>query len=385
MENGRQGVKIWRALLLCASLASSLGMASPLTAQEDKAPPKVTIAAAYMQDIVREANFVGRGEAIDKTELVARVTGFVQEVAAVDGAPLSEGDVMFRIEPDTYEAAAAARQADVGRAEANLDLARIELSRKRELVARDAAPASELDIARANAQVAEAELKAAQAALRQAELDLSYTEIRAPFDGRVGRIAVSEGALVGPTSGPLAVLVRQSPIYVTFSLSEPQLITVLERLETDVEGLSSNGKSPDVFVALPNGTVLDEPGRIVFLDNRIDPMTGTISLRAEFENARRLILDGAFVNVRIAALQPTQSVMIPLGAVQRDQRGDFVLVVTDQQMVEQRYVELGEQVGTAVVVRDGMRAGEAVIVEGLQRVRPGVRVDAVLTGQPVEN
>ena len=169
-------------------------------------------------------------------------------------------------------------------------------------------------------------------------------------------------------------------MYVTFSLSEPQLLSILERLDRGIDDLIQSDQSPNVFVKLPNGTLLDEPGSVVFLDNRIDPATGTISLRAEFENAQRVILDGGFVSVVIEELEPTLSVLIPQNAVQRDQRGDFVLVVTDQQLVEQRYVTLGPFEGTAVIVADGLREGESVITEGLQRVRPGVSVDAVLAG-----
>lgn len=356
----------------------------PASAQDDAAP-KVTIAAAYTEELIEEARFLGRGAAVDKTDVVARVTGFVEEVPVRDGSRVDLGDPLFRIEDETYAATLASRNADLGRAQANLDLTRIELDRKQQLVARGASPESELDIALANEKVAEADLAAAKAAIEQAELELSYTEILAPFTGRVGRVNVSAGALVGPNSGPLLTVVSESPIYVEFSLSEPQLANVLEQLETDVDGLARNQGSPDVFVELPNGTVLEEPGRIVFLDNRINPTTGTIALRAQFENERGFILDGAFVNIRIQALQPTQSILIPQASVQRDQRGDFVLVVTDQGLVEQRYVTLGRQYETAIVVEDGMREGESVIVEGLQRVRPGVAVDAVLAGQSVEN
>lgn len=366
-------------------LALSPLIATVSNAQEEAAAPKVTIAAAYMEDVIENARFLGRGEAVSNTDVVARVTGFVEEITAEDGTRVKTGEVLFKIEPDTYEATLASKEAELSRAEADLELAGIELERKELLVQRDAAPISELDIARANEKVAEAQVAAAEAAIQQAELELSYTQITAPFDGRVGRVSVSEGALVGPNSGSLLTVVSESPIYVEFSLSEPQLANILEQLQTDVNGLTANDASPDVFVELPNGTVLDEAGRVIFIDNQIDPTTGTIALRAEFENQRGLILDGAFVNIQIQALEPTPSLLIPQAAVQRDQRGDFVLVVTDQGLVEQRYVTLGRQIETNIVVEDGMRVGESVIVEGLQRVRPGVAVEAVLAAQSAEN
>lgn len=353
--------------------------------QDSTPPPKVTIAAAYSEELIREATFIGRGEAAAKTDLVARVSGIITEIVVEDGASVKAGDLILRIEPDSYVAEVAAQTASVRRAEANLELAQIELGRKTELLKRQAIPESEVDIARADELVAEANLEAAQAALTAAQLNLDRTEIRAPFDGRIGRIGVSLGALVSPSTGALATLVQQSPMYVTFSLSEPQLLTVLQQLGKGMEDLVSNAAAPDVFVRLPNGSLVDEPGKIVFLDNRINPTTGTISLRAEFENAQRLILDGGFITVVIEAMKPTLSVLIPQNAVQRDQRGDFVLVVTDRQLVEQRYVVLGPQEETAIVVLEGLREGESVIVEGLQRVRPGVEVSAVLSGTSGEN
>ncbi|ABG32092.1 efflux RND transporter periplasmic adaptor subunit [Roseobacter denitrificans] len=373
---------VQRGIILVACLALTIGLSTTSAQSQDGSnpPPKVVIAAAYSEELTREATFVGRGEASAKTDLIARVTGIITEMVVQDGATVKEGDVIFRIEPDTYQAELQAQQAAVQRADANVKLAEIELVRKTELLRREAIAESELDIAQANAAVAKADLLAAQAALREAELNLERTDITAPFDGRIGRSSISLGALVGPSTGPLATLVQESPMYVTFSLSEPQLLGVLERLETGMEELIASGASPNVFIRLPDGTMLEEPGTIVFLDNRINPATGTISLRAEFENTRRMILDGGFISVVIEALEPTLSVLIPQNAVQRDQRGDFVLVVTDQQLVEQRYVVLGPQAETAVVVSEGLREGESVIVEGLQRVRPGIEVNAVLTG-----
>ena len=187
--------------------------------------------------------------------------------------------------------------------------------------------------------------------------------------------------MVGPGNEPLATIVREAPIFVSFSLNEKQLVNVLEALNTSSGTLSSSDQSPDVRVTLPNGSELEEVGRIVFVDNRIDPLTGAVALRAEFENTNRLLVDGAFVHVRISALEPTLRVLIPQAALQRDQRGDFVLVVNDKQMVEQRYITTGDSVDTAIIVLDGLREGESVIVEGLQRVRPGVAVDAVVAAE----
>ncbi|MEM8631365.1 MAG: efflux RND transporter periplasmic adaptor subunit [Pseudomonadota bacterium] len=371
--------------LFCSILIALFAMLwSPAIAQEGAQPPKVSIAAAYTENITDAASFIGRGEAIDRVDLVARVSGFVQDVPVSDGARVEAGDLLYRIEPDAYEAALDARNADLARAEANLQLAGIELARKTELLARGAAPESEVDIARANELVAEAEVKAANAAIRNAELDLSYTDVVAPFEGRIGRVNASVGELVGPSTEALATIIREAPIYVRFSISERGLVDVAQEYDTTAADLPSAPVSPDVFVTLSNGTDLDETGKIVFIDNAVDTATGTISLLAEFANEDALLTDGAFVSVRIEALEPTQQTLIPQAALQRDQRGDFVLIVTSDSLVEQRYVTLGDQVGTAVIVLDGIRPGESVIVEGLQRVRPGVEVDAVLAGQATE-
>ncbi|MFK7882253.1 efflux RND transporter periplasmic adaptor subunit [Roseobacter sp.] len=367
----------WVAVVL---FASCILVVSAQAQQGEAQAPKVVISAAYSKEITRETTFVGRGEASAQTDLVARVTGTVTKIVVEDGVAVEEGDLIFEIEPDSYVATVAAEQASLERTKANLKLAEIELDRKQELLNRDVIAESELDIALANAAVAKADVGAAEAALQKAKLDLERTEIRAPFSGRIGKSAVSLGALVGPSTGALATLVRQSPMYVTFSLSEPQLLRVVEQLDTGMQELLANDETPNVFVVLPGGETLDEAGEIVFIDNRIDPTTGTIAVRAVFENTRQLILDGSFVSVVIEALEPTLSILVPQNAVQRDQRGDFVLVVTDRQLVEQRYVVLGPQIETDVIVADGLRDGESVVVEGLQRVRPGVEVNAVLAG-----
>lgn len=373
-----------RALIAWVSI---LVFAGAVSAQEagDAQAPKVTVSAAYTDELVDQAIFIGRGEAVDKVDVLARVSGFVEEVLVRDGQMVTEGDVLFRIEPDTYDATLAAREADLGQAQANLDLTEVELARKTELFLREVGSEADRDVAFANNQVAIAEVEIAKAAIRMAQLDVDYTHVVAPFSGRVGRVGVSVGEFVGPTSAPLINLVRVAPIYVEFSLTERQFVDVLEQTEATAQTFVDDDVAPDVYAILPNGDELEEVGKVVFVDNRIDPTTGTITVRVEFQNERELIIDGSFMNIRIEAPVARSALLIPQSAVQRDQRGEFVLVVGQQQTVEQRYVTLGRQVETAIVVEDGLREGETVIVEGLQRVRPGAEVSSVLAGTAVED
>lgn len=349
-------------------------------AQEGERPaPKVAVAAAYSEMIVDESVFLGRGEAIDKVDIVARVDGFLQEKLVKNGEAVPEGQPLFRIEADRYRNELAAKRADLARAEANLRLANVELSRRTELVARGSTSSSELDIAEANAAVAEADVASARVAIQQAELDLSYTEITAPFPGRVGRSTRSIGEVVNSTTGPLTTLVRERPIFVRFSLNEKQMIEAFRRVGGGITALTEGAQWPEVSLTLQDDSVLDETGQVVFIDNQIDRGTGSITLLAEFPNERGLIVDGGFMSVRIRSPESTERLLVPQAAVQRDQRGAFVLVVNQQQTVERRYIELGLERGLAVIVLSGLQEGEAVIVEGLQRVRPGVPVEADLT------
>ena len=354
-------------------------------AQEEQAAPKVSVAAAITKEINQNAEFIGRGEAINKIDLVARVSGFLEKIDVIDGSEVKAGDLLFEIESAGYKATLNARKADLKRAEADLELAKIELSRKQTLFERQAGTEEDRDNALANEKIAEAAIESAKAAIELAELDVSYTEIHAPFDGRVGKINQSVGDIVS-TSGanPIATLVRQSPIYVSFSISEKQLVDIRTQIGATDQAVGEVLNSLGVYVGLPNGETLDEKGAIVFIDNRIDVATGSIGLRAEFANEKGLLFDGAFVSVTVETSEAVEKLLIPLASVQRDQKGSFVLLVNQQQMVEQRYVTLGEQIETSVVVEEGLQVGDSVIVEGLQRVRPGVPVDTVLAASPEE-
>lgn len=366
-------------LALVVGLAAVL--ASPVPAQQQQQAPKVSIAAAQTRMITNQASFIGRGEAIDKINVMARVNGFLEETLIENGAEVAEGDLLFRIESSSYEATLESNRATLAKAEANLELASLDLQRKETLLQRGSVPEAERDTALAQEKAAAADVRAAEAAVNQAELNLSYTEIHAPFPGRAGRVQVSHGDVVAPGGAALVTLVREAPIYVAFALNEKQFVSILETLDVETAELMARDDAPTVHVTLPNGHVLEETGRIAFVDNRIDPSTGTITLRAEFANDKRLLIDGSFVSVAIESPEPVARVVIPQAAIQRDQRGDFVLTVGAQSTVEQRYITTGDQIGTEIVVEHGLQEGETVIVEGLQRVRPGVAVDAVLATQ----
>jgi membrane fusion protein (multidrug efflux system) len=211
--------------------------------------------------------------------------------------------------------------------------------------------------------MAAASILEAQAALEQAEINLGYTEIHAPIAGRIGRADLSVGNLVGPDSGVLATIVSQDPIYVTFPVSQRQL-------------LAHRGErgEPVVRVTLPDGTLYEHAGRLNFLDVQVDPGTDTVTVRAELPNPDRVLVDGQFVGVRVERGEPERVLAVPQAALQLDQAGPYVLVVGGDDKVEARRVTLGDAEGAQVVVEGGLNQGERIIVEGIQKVRPGMTV-----------
>ncbi len=206
-----------------------------------------------------------------------------------------------------------------------------------------------------------------------AQVRLGYTEIAAPFNGRIGRIEFSEGDVVGPGSGTPANLTRLSPIYVTFGLAQRDLIELIQWAGSSDEELDPLD-AVVVRAELPTGQMFAQEGHLVFVDNRIDPATGTIAVRAQFENPNAVLVPGMFVNVEVGNRVPQPQLTLPQAVLQQDQQGSYVLVVGEGDLLEQRYVQLGQNVGTDVVALFGVAENERVIVEGLQRVRIGVPV-----------
>ncbi|GGE78854.1 acriflavin resistance protein [Stappia taiwanensis] len=356
--------------------------------QEEKAsaapPPSVQVAAAFKKEIRQSASFVGQIEAVDDVNLLARVSGFLETKQVKDGASVEKDQILFTIEKASYEATLASAKADAEKAEADAALKAADLERDTDLYEKGHVSKAKFQATLATKEQADAAVEAAHAQVKQAELNLGYTDIYAPFPGKIGKTTYSVGDVVGPTSQPLARLVRLAPVYVNFAISEKDYLDAVRGSGKSPEDVRTGDAKIQIHLILPNGKRYGEDGEIVFIDNTVDPKTGTISVRGQFANKDTLLVAGTFVTVVIEAGESSNELLIPQAAIQRDQRGAFVLAIGKQEMVEQRYVELGEQVETDFVVKKGLQEGDRVITEGLQKVRPGVPVNAVLAGTPVE-
>jgi membrane fusion protein, multidrug efflux system len=353
-------------------------------AQEDAAapaatpPPAVSVVEATLQPFTPSAVFNGRIEAVDEVILRARVSGFLEERNFVEGQDVEQGALLFRIEKAPYEAEVARLEAAVAQAEAEVELARLEETRQSELVARQATAQARLDEARARLGSTRGVLMQQQAALRRAELDLSYTDISAPIAGRIGRAQYSVGNFVGPESGALALIVSQDPIYVTFPVSSRQLLEVRE-------GARARGIDPravTIRLRLPDDSIYEHPGTLNFVDVQVDPTTDTVTIRGEMPNPDRKLIDNQLVGVIVEEAEPETGLMIPQSALLVDQGGPYVLTIDEENVVTRSPITSGGSQGTAMIVESGLQPGQRVIVEGLQKVRPGIAVEPTTVPPP---
>ncbi len=356
--------------LLAAILLTGCGDKADRQAPAASAsPPAVTVVTTRLADVTPAFGFNGRVVAEDTVDLRARVAGFLQKRLFEEGADVKAGELLFVIEKDTYQAVVEQRQAELASAEANRANTAVSLQRGEELVKNKNIPQAEVDQRRAADQMAAASILQAQAALKEAQINLGYTDITAPLAGRIGRASVSVGNLVGPDSGVLATIVSQDPIYVTFPVSQRQLLEYRRNQ-------GGSGQPPVVRIGLPDDTLYPHPGSLNFLDIQVDAGTDTVTVRAVLPNPDRVLVDGQFVSVKVEAGAPERRLTVPQAALQIDQAGPYVLVVDGDDKVEARRVKLGPSEGTQAVIEDGLKEGERVIVEGIQKVRPGMVVAA---------
>src|SRR5215470_8013429 len=336
-------------------------------AQAPPPPPAVSVAKVSSRLITETGDFIGRVTAIDKVDVVARVSGFIEERKFVESQKVKKGDLLYRIEQATYKAAVEQQRANLAKAKATEANAKIQLERARELVRNQNVSQATLDQRAADEAAAQANVMEADALLNQAQINLGYTEIRSPIDGRIGLASFTEGNLVQPTSGKLATIVRQDPIYVIFQVSERDVLEYKRRVA------ESTDKNAHVTVhfKLPDGHPYQHVGISNFLDVQVDPGTDTVAVRAKVANPDNILIPSGIVGVTVERGAPKSVLVIPQAAVQLDQAGSYVLVVDQASKVEQRRITTGIEQGRDIVVADGLREGELIIVEGIQKVRPG--------------
>jgi membrane fusion protein, multidrug efflux system len=332
--------------------------------------PAVTVAQATLGSITPSASYVGRVQAVNTVNLIARVSGFLQQLHFKEGQRVKTGDLLFTIEQDTYQAAVDQSQANVDKAKATERNADLQLQRSQQLLRTNTVPQSTVDQDLANQQSAWANVEAAQAALRQTQINLGYTEIRAPIDGRIGMALITIGNFVSATSGTLATIVSQDPMYVLFPVSAQVVLDYKQRMD----GNKGSSGRVVVHIRLPNGRDYPHAGSVNFLDIQVNQGTDTVAVRAEFPNPEGWLIAGQIVDVTVEAGEPKQTLLIPQAALQLDQSGSYVLVVGADNKVEQQRVKLGAVEGSDTVVEQGLKQGERVIVQGIQKVRPGMVV-----------
>jgi membrane fusion protein (multidrug efflux system) len=344
------------------------------------APPAVGVVRAERQQITETDEFIGRIQAVNRVALVTRVTGFLEKRFFEEGAEVKKGDLLYQIEKPPFQAVVNAAQATVEQMEAQHRNAQVTLQRAQALLNTPAGQQSNVDAALASERALAAQIAGAQAQLETAQINLGYTEIRAPIDGKITSTSVTEGNVVSPTSGTLATIVSQDPMYVLFSIS------LRAGLDLRARYAAKGGYSAVVIkLRLPDGRIYDQNGNLDYGSPTVAENTDTIVLRGVIPNpvfpgmtagqpGSRELVDGEFVTVLLEGVQPVTVLAIPRAAVLSDQQGDYVYVVDAQSKAQVRRIQQGQSTPTVAVISGGLKEGELVISEGVQRVRPGEAV-----------
>jgi membrane fusion protein (multidrug efflux system) len=352
------------------AILSIFAMSGPVFAQQAEAPKiSVGVVRAELKPVSNALEFVGRVEARERVEVRARVTGFLDAIDFKEGEMVDAGAPLFRIEDGLFKAAVGEAEGALERSRSAKVLTEVQLDRAKDLLARNVGTAVARDQALAADEQAKGSILINEANLQTAKINLGYTVISAPIAGKIGRSAVTKGNVVGPNTGPLTVIVSQDPMYVTFPVSQREFLR-----------LQQSGQSLDVTklkatLRFADQSVYDQVGAINFVDVTVNRSTDTVLARASFPNPIGALIDGQFVRVSVETGTPEDKVVIPQAALIADQEGVYVFVVDDGK-AEVRRIKTGGDFGNGIVVESGLSAGQQVIVEGLQGVRPGVAVIA---------
>jgi membrane fusion protein (multidrug efflux system) len=351
-------------------VVTSLIVTTPVVAQQQQ-PQTIPVGTVYAErrPISQSRDFVGRVEAIDRVSVRARVTGYLEAILFTEGAFVKKGDPLYQIERGLFEAAVEQARGALERSKAAKSLSQIQLQRAEELLTRNAGTAVARDQALAADQQAEGQILSDQANLDNANINLGYTDIRAPISGKISKSNITVGNVVGPDSGVLTVIVSQDPMYVTFPVSQREFLNL------QASGKQVNRNDIEVRIRFANGVTYDQVGTISFVDVMVDRATDTVLVRAKMPNPDGILVDGQLVTAVLQGNQPQERVTIPQAALIADQQGIYVFVVEDGKAVVRR-VKTGGEDGPDIIVNDGLKGGEQVIVEGLQSIRPGQPVRA---------
>src|SRR3954468_4242688 len=361
------------------ALGFAIAVLAPPACAQSPAPGPVAVGVvqATRRPMTETEQFLGRVEAVRHVDVVARVTAFLQKRLFTEGSEVKSADKLYELEKGPFQADLAAKQAAVAQLQATLEHARLTTERARALLSGPAGLQSNYDAAIANQRSLEAQVQAAEAQVQASQINLGYTDIHSPIDGKIGRTAVTEGNVVSPSSGVLTTIVSQDPMYVTFPVSVRESLDLRERY------IPRGGFNAVVIrIRLPDGRLYDKVGQLNFVNNTIAQNTDTITLRGTIPNpplkdqssaqeAVRELTDNEFVTVSLEAVNPVEFLAVPRSAVLSDQQGDYVFVVGADNKAEQRRVGLGQSTPTIAAVNSGITEGDKVIVEGLQKVRPG--------------
>jgi len=370
-QSRRQLAKFCSAMLqsLCAALAVMLSFAllTPGNAQQQAVP--VGTVYAERKPIAQTRDFVGRIEAIDRVSIQARVKGYLEAVLFKEGDVVKKGAPLYEIEKGPFQAAVEQAQGALERAKAAKTLTEIQLQRAEELLTKQAGTAVARDQALAADQQAKGQILSDQANLDNANINLGYTEIVTPITGKISKTNVTAGNVVGPDTGPLTLIVSQDPMYVSFPVSQREFLNV------QTKGKEIDPKQVKIRIRFANGTTYNQEGTVNFIDVSVNRATDTVLVRGTIPNPNGVLIDNQLVNVSVEAEQPQDKVLVPQAALIADQQGVYVFVVEDGKAAVRRIKPGGED-GPNVVVNEGLKGGEQVIVEGLQSIRPGQPVQA---------
>ncbi len=346
------------------SLIAALLIMPAAAQQTPPAAVPVTTIIAEAKPVAETKDFVGRIEAVNRVDIRARVTGYLEAILFKEGEAVKEGQPLYRIEQGLFQAAVEQAQGALEGTQASKKLSQVELDRANQLMASSFGTPQKRDQALAADENAAANILKAQADLDTAKINLGYTEIRSPIAGKVSRTKITKGNVVSPDSGVLTTVVSQNPMYAVFPVSQREFLAVRQ------EGQVVDRNQIEVTVRFADGSVYDHKGRINFVDVSVDKATDTIIVRATIPNPDGILIDGQLVRINLNTGVPQKKIVIPQAALIADQQGPYVFAVEDGKAVVRR-VKLGEEVGASISVNSGLKAGEQIIVEGIQGVRPG--------------